>query len=391
MPKRLSKLTENPRQYLISALAKNVPNLFLIFFNQARSQFAYQPEREICHGPNPKTARRDCPRFSMLNRTSGGSQSMPGIAITEPQTPCRPNLAVQVSDGNINKSDSIPEYGHQNVPSEHCQVFSDSESEKRSGRSGVAQPTSEFSDGPEQGGRQPMRASAKPETRTPCRPHLAVQVSDSHQKLWESFLCERLSSLVSTMHPCRPHPAYVWFGNSRAVTCRNSELFKVAGATCYAPKIVASLQNPPGETGSVFASYLVNLGKPAQRCPRSFPLSVVSFGGADRVAKVKNDITPALSRQRSRGNTGCVYTHPYFFSMLKNSQTGCIACTRNADHVRKILSIGSVGTGSDGTGPVWQLEQIRKKFPSETNNHGMAFRSWSVSPSIFALPKGGTA
>jgi hypothetical protein len=42
MPKRLSKLTAKPRQYLISAFAKNVPNLFLIFFNQARSQFVYR-------------------------------------------------------------------------------------------------------------------------------------------------------------------------------------------------------------------------------------------------------------------------------------------------------------------------------------------------------------
>jgi hypothetical protein len=120
---------------------------------------------------------------------------------------------------------------YKNIPSERCQVLSDSESEKRSDRSGIARPISEFSDGPEQGGRQPMRASAKPEARTPCRPLSAVQVSIGNfflRNCRQFFGCEPFSTLVSTMPPCRPHPACSGLGNFEACACRNSGQIKVA-------------------------------------------------------------------------------------------------------------------------------------------------------------------
>jgi hypothetical protein len=42
------------------------------------------------------------------------------------------------------------------------------------------------------------------------------------------FGCDPISTLVSTILPCRPHPACSVFGNSEACTCRNSGQIKVA-------------------------------------------------------------------------------------------------------------------------------------------------------------------
>ena len=171
MPKRLTKLTENPRQYLISALAKNVPNLFLIFFNQARSRFVHLFHKAIFTSHRSQTAQMTYLRSSVPNR------------------------------------------------------------QKRFGRRGVTRQIGVFSDKAVEVSRQPKRASANPNPRTPCRPLSAVRVSDRNcfvRNFQVCLPCDEISTLVSTMQPCRPHPACVWFGNSRSVTCRNSGQIKVA-------------------------------------------------------------------------------------------------------------------------------------------------------------------
>lgn len=104
-------------------------------------------------------------------------------------------------------------------------------SQKRFGRSGGVWPISESPERAVQIGRQPMRASAKSESRTPCRPLSAVQVSIGNFFLGNfrrPFGCEPFSSLVSTLLPCRPHPACSELGNSEACPCRNSGQIKVA-------------------------------------------------------------------------------------------------------------------------------------------------------------------
>lgn len=103
--------------------------------------------------------------------------------------------------------------------------------QKRLGRSGGVRPLSETPERAVQIGRQPMLASAKTEPRTPCRPHSAVQVSIGNHFLGnfgQPFGCDPFSTLVSTMQPCRPHPACSGFGNSEACFSRNSGIFKVA-------------------------------------------------------------------------------------------------------------------------------------------------------------------
>lgn len=104
-------------------------------------------------------------------------------------------------------------------------------SQKLFGRSGVARTFSETPEGSVQISSQPMRASAKNETRTPYRPLSAVQVSIGNYFLGNfrrSFGCEPFSTLVSTIQPCRPHPACSGLGNSEACPCRNSGQIKVA-------------------------------------------------------------------------------------------------------------------------------------------------------------------
>ena len=129
------------------------------------------------------------------------------------------------------KSDNGSARGTLRVPPLSVSRIISTQIQKRSGRSGVARPISEFADKAAQGGRQPMRACAKPETRTPCRPPSAVQVSIGNFFLGNFrwfFGCELFSTLVSTPPPSRPHPACSGLGNSEACWGRNSEIFKVA-------------------------------------------------------------------------------------------------------------------------------------------------------------------
>ena len=129
------------------------------------------------------------------------------------------------------KSDNGSVRGTLRVPPLSASRIISTQIQKRSGRSGVARPISEFPDKGAQSGRQPMRASAKTETRTPCRPLSAVQVSIGNfflRNFRQFFGCELFSALVSTMPPCRPHPACSGLGNSEACACRNSGQIKVA-------------------------------------------------------------------------------------------------------------------------------------------------------------------
>lgn len=61
--------------------------------------------------------------------------------------------------------------------------------------------------------------------------HSAVQVSIGNyflRNIGRVFACEHFSTLVSTMQPCRPHPACSGLGNSEACPCRNSGQIKAA-------------------------------------------------------------------------------------------------------------------------------------------------------------------
>ena len=135
-----------------------------------------------------------------------------------------------------------PRYEFANVPSEHCQASTDSWSAKRwltryphagwrhdscgargaSSHKKAVRPIDWQNQSAREGSANAERLAGRLS---------AVHVSIGNFFLGnfrQSFDCEPISTLVSTMQPCRPHPACSGFGNSEACPCRNSGQIKVA-------------------------------------------------------------------------------------------------------------------------------------------------------------------